>query len=433
MNSIPEKIIIELDNIINIAFKYRNNSISESFFLDIMQSIKANKNQETIYREYILSKCVEITKDDDIDETDESIDITVKIKPYDTANIDITPKQPTIGNITERLRNDEIDLLPEFQRRADLWTDQQKSQLVESLILKIPLPAFYFDGSNDEKWIVIDGLQRLSALKNFFVDKNLALSGLEFLTDLNGAKIDDLPRAYSRRMMETQVMAYIINPGAPINLKYNIFKRINTGGLRLEPQEIRHALYQGYATQYVKELAEILIFREATGYSIKTERMLDREFVLRFIAFYEQELKDYNGSIEIFLNNAMDIINNKYDPNINKNYSENIKNVFINILNLSYYLFGNFAFRKMPDEEKRRPISKALFETWTSCLAKLTNDEIIMLKENKILLIHKYIRMNKDDNEFIESLSSAKISSVKKRFESIQKLIMEVLNNVNTD
>jgi len=428
MSLISEKIKVELDCIVNIARNHDNHSIGESLFFDVMQSIKADASLIAECKQYIEDNNVEIRAEaKDIEDIDESVDRSAIFKPYDASNIDISPKQPTINNIIERLANDEIDLMPDFQRRAGLWSEQQKSQLIESLILRIPLPAFYFDGSKDEKWIVIDGLQRLSALKAFFVDKSLKLSDLEFHKDLNGASFDDMPRVYTRRMLETQVTTYIINPGAPINLKYNIFKRINTGGLRLEPQEIRHALYQGYATTYVKELSDLQLFKEATGYSIRTERMLDREFILRFIAFYEQKLELYNGAIELFLNDAMDIVNTKYDPTKNPGYSEGIKSVFENTLALSVELFGQFAFRRMPDQQKRRPLSKALFETWTSCLAKLTLDERSALKKNKSIFTEKYIQMNRDDLEFMSSLGSAKISSVRKRFESIQGLIKEAV------
>ena len=431
MNTISEKDQKELDKIISIARKYRDNTISESMFLDVAYSIKADKNQILDFKEYIRDRnIIFISGDYEVEDFDERIDDSAKMDPYDMTNIDISPKPLTIDMIIARLENDEIDLLPDFQRKAGLWSAQQKSQLIESLILRIPLPAFYFDGSNNDRWIVIDGLQRLTALKEFFVDKTLSLSDLEFLQDLNNTKIDDMPRAYERRMKETQVTAYIINPGAPVSLKYNIFKRINTGGLRLEPQEIRHALYQGYATRYIKELAELSIFMEATGYSIKTERMLDREFVLRFIAFYEQGLTLYSGAIELFLNDAMEIINKKYDPVTNDGHAESIKELFIEILKLNSTLFGRFAFRKMPDKDKRRPISKALFETWMTCLAKLPPSNRQALLDRKGALVDKYMTLYNDNpGGFVDSLGSAKISSVRKRFDVIQGLIAEVLGN----
>jgi uncharacterized protein with ParB-like and HNH nuclease domain len=324
------------------------------------------------------------------------------------------------------VENEEIDLLPDFQRKAGLWAPKQKSQLIESLILRIPLPAFYFDGTDNDKWIVIDGLQRLTALKEFFIDKTLRLTGLEFLKDLEGLGCDDMPKVYLRRMKETQVICYIINPGAPINLKYNIFKRINTGGLHLEPQEIRHALYQGYATDYLKKLSDNDTFKRVTGYSIPTDRMLDREFVLRFIAFYELGVEKYDGIVDDFLNDAMALINKKYKNDLT--YADTVEKKFLFVLEIAEKVFGRFAFRRMPDKEKRRTMSKALFETWTAVLAKHSNKELDKLVLKREFLVEKYMPMFTDDEEFYNSIGSGKIYSVRKRFEKIECLVAEVLN-----
>lgn len=430
MINISNKARIELDKIIKIANTYREGSISESMFYDIVYSLKEKDEQIPFYKEYLSDNNISIVSgENDVEDLDEQIDDSVLIKPYDTANIDISPKPLSLDTIIARLENEEIDLMPDFQRKSGLWTEKQKSQLIESLILRIPLPAFYFDGSYNDKWIVIDGLQRLTALKEFFVDKTLHLSGLEFLKDLEGTFIDDMPRAYIRRMNETQIITYIINPGAPINLKYNIFKRINTGGLSLEPQEIRHALYQGFASDYLKKLSSLEVFKRATGYSIKTDRMLDREFVLRFIAFYEINEDHYRGSIELFLNSAMDYLNKSY----NQKYASNVERLFEKVLQTCEQIFEKFAFRKMPDKEKRRPISKALFETWTTLLARCSSDDLNYLILNKELLLSKYIIMFNEDKEFLDSLNSAKISSVKKRFDKIKDLISEVLKNAEKD
>lgn len=421
---LSEKNKSELDKLIGIAVKYREGTLSRSQFLDWAFSLpEADRNIE-LFERYIMGKGVYLVRgDDDVEEIKEEAGYSELIQPFDTARVDISPKSLSLDMIIARLKYDEIDLIPDFQRKAGLWEADKKSQLIESLLLKIPLPAFYFDGSDNSKWIVIDGLQRLTALKEFFVNKTLKLSGLEFLTDLNGAGVDDMPRSYIRRMNETQVITYIINPGAPVNLKYNIFKRINTGGLELEAQEIRHALYQGFATEYLKTLANEKIFKEATGYSVKTDRMLDREFVLRFLSFYELGVSEYKGSVDAFLNAGMEHINKRYD----RQYAELMRKKFVRILDTSMKIFGRFAFRRMPDFNKRRPISKALFETWTSILARCPFEALSALENQKEVIMEKYRFMCESDEDFIESIGSGKVSSVKKRFEKIEGLVKEII------
>lgn len=430
MESLPLKIKNELDNMVTIAKQYGDGSISESIFRDILQSLKQNPDAIRQAEEYLLEQDISIAPDstaiEDEDDTFDTAD-NPAIKPYDPSQIDISPKNLALINLLTRMENDEIDLMPDFQRKAGLWNSTQKSQLIESLILRIPLPAFYFDGTDNDKWIIIDGLQRLTALKEFFVDKTLHLSGMEFLRDLEGIDYFSMPKVYLRRMTETQVVCYIINPGAPVNLKYNIFKRINTGGLELAPQEIRHALFQGFATNYLKKLATTNEFLLATGYSVPADRMLDREFVLRFIAFFEFGADKYTGSIDDFLNQAMVYINRVYGKDTE--YAEKIKVQFTRTLDTCYKIFDKFAFRRMPDQMRRRSISKALFETWTTLLAKLSDNQINILIQEKETICQKYMPMFTEDEEFYNSIGSGKTAAVKKRFEKIQSLIEDVLMN----
>ena len=315
---------------------------------------------------------------ENIEDVADGIDI---VKPYDPSSIDIALKNLSLSLILDRLRYDEINLQPDYQRKGGLWDARKKSQLIESLMLKIPLPAFYFDGSDSDCWLVIDGLQRLTALKEFFVEKTLFLQGLEYLWDLENKDVDSMPRLYMRRMMETQIVTYIINPGAPPNLKFNIFKRLNTGGMVLTSQEIRHALYQGFATKYLKRLSECEEFREATGGTVPSDRMDDREMVLRFLAFYELVFDGYNGAMEQLLNRTMEYVNKEY----NEVYAANVEKLFKQVMNVAVRLFDKFAFRRMPDMEKRRPVNKALFEVWASQLALLADEQWQVLEQHKNL------------------------------------------------
>lgn len=419
----------EINHLIEIGKKYRDSVLSESLLSDVLKSLKNDPETMERAKKFLLSQGIEVVPsffDVEEMEDDADTDNDNQIKPYDPSQIDISPKNQSLDLLLNRVENEEIDLMPDFQRKAGLWEPKQKSQLIESLILRIPLPAFYFDGTDNDKWIVIDGLQRLTALKEFFIDKTLRLTGLEFLKDLEGLGCDDMPKVYLRRMKETQVICYIINPGAPINLKYNIFKRINTGGLHLEPQEIRHALYQGYATDYLKKLSDNDTFKRVTGYSIPTDRMLDREFVLRFIAFYELGIDKYDGIVDDFLNAAMALINKKYKNDLT--YADAVKEKFLLVLEIAEKVFGRFAFRRMPDKEKRRTMSKALFETWTVVLAKHSNEELDKLVLKREFLVEKYMPMFTEDEEFYNSIGSGKIYSVRKRFEKIERLVAEVLN-----
>src|SRR6266852_5027276 len=125
-------------------------------------------------------------------------------EPFDPALIRVDTRPMTIDLLRLRIEDQELDLAPGFQRKGGIWKDDAQSRLIESMLVRIPLPAFYMDATNDEKWLVVDGLQRLTTLKRFMIDKQLRLSGLEFLKSLEGKSYDELPRHYQRRIAETQ-------------------------------------------------------------------------------------------------------------------------------------------------------------------------------------------------------------------------------------
>jgi hypothetical protein len=348
-------------------------------------------------------------------------------KPFNPTKIDITTKPLTIDLLIKRLKADpiEIDLAPAFQRKSDLWDDQKQSQLIESLLIKFPLPAFYFDGSDNNKWLVVDGLQRLSSLRNFVILKKLKLKGLEFLNKLEGFGFDELPRNLQRQIEEAQITAYIINPGTPEEVKFNIFKRINTGGLILNSQEIRHALNQGIPATFVAELAEVKAFKEATEYAINPNRMMDREFITRFIAFYMYPYSEYVPDLDTFMNRAMSDI-----KKLTVQQREKIKTDFTNSMKMVKVIFGNWAFRKSDKyPDKRKPINKALFEVWSVLLAKLDDNSRKQLEQKKEVLFEKSVALIKEDSVFFTSIttSTGNKSCVIDRFTNIDKIIKETL------
>lgn len=377
------------------------------------EDIKNIQELETLQQEYSVE-----------DETNEDEKILME-DPFNPQDIDIKTKTMSLDNIIKRLREGEIDMAPDFQRQGNLWPTEKQSQLIESILIKLPLPAFYFDGSDDNKWLVVDGLQRLSAIKNFVVDKTMALSGLEFLKKLEGFKFDDLPRTYQRQIEEAEIMAYIINPGTPEDVKFNIFKRINTGGLVLAAQEIRHALNQGIPAKFVAELANLREFKQATGWVIATDRMLDREFVTRFIAFYINSPADYKPDLDTFMSKSMGQL--KYKT---KEELASIKTNFIEAMKLASAIFSRWAFRKVYDTTTRRkPINKALFEIWSVELAKLSNAEKELALTRKQDIFNGFIELMNQDEVFNSAITSATgdKNRIRYRFSKIEELIKQQL------
>ena len=348
-------------------------------------------------------------------------------KPFDPTLIRVETKPLSMDLLISRIREKEINLMPDFQRQAGIWSDAAQSRLIESLLIRIPLPAFYMDASDENEWLVVDGLQRLTAINRFVLKKELKLSGLEFLHHLNGLGFDQLPRNFKRRITETQVTVYLIEKDTPPEVKFNIFKRINTGGLPLSSQEIRHALNQGEATKLLKKLAGSREFKKATDNGIRDHRMAAQECVLRFMAF---TLKPYTSYIspdfDAFLNSAMEIMNKKPVHELQK-----LEGSFLRALEASRDIFGSFAFRKQYKKNAlRNPINKALFETWTVNLGAVNDDQLTELKKKKDKLIDGFIDLMNGSSSFDSAISqgTGNIAKVRLRFSEISKLIQEVLS-----
>ena len=344
-----------------------------------------------------------------------------KIRPFDPSKIDITMKPLTLDSLLKRIQKGEIEFDSSFQRKAGLWHDKQKSQLIESIFLRIPLPAFYFDASDEDKWLVIDGLQRVTALRQFVVEQTLELQEMEFFPELNGCKYEQLPRAFQRRIDETVINVYLVNPSTPDNVKYNIFKRINTGGLALEAQEIRNALFQGNATRFLQDCAEMPCFVSATGGSIKSERMLDREFVLRYVSFCYLDLSQYSGSIDEFLNEGM-----KYLNRASKEGLCQMKKEFQNVMEQMYELMGRNAFRKICSDGRRRPINKVIYESWCFVMKHLPQADVRRLIQCKDAVQRKYMELCEDAG-YLYLLKATDKKSVAARMDRVRRLVKGVL------
>lgn len=352
-------------------------------------------------------------------------------KPFNPALISIRTETPSLDTLIDRMEQEpseiELNTSTYFQRHENLWTEEKKSRLIESILIRFPLPAFYFDGSDDKRWLVVDGLQRLSSIRHFVLDKKkpLRLKGLEFLTQLEGKTYDELDRDLKRLIKGTSVVVYIINPGTPADVKFNIFKRINTGGLVLTPQEIRHALFQGVPSRFIAELAEMEEFKAATTYSIKSHRMLDRDFANRFLAFYVFPFESYQPDLDTFMSKAM-----AKTVSMSREELDKIKADFASSMVLNQKVFGLDAFRKIPGKnERRKPLNKALFEVFSVLFAKLDNEQRAKLAKNKKEFVLEFSNLlyDDDDDRFFWAVSSSTgdRNRVNYRFSKVQLLIKQ--------
>lgn len=344
----------------------------------------------------------------------------------DSSKIAIVPKTLSVESIIKKIRYGEINLDTEFQRKRSLWSINVKSQLIESLMIQLPIPPMYFDGRDTNNWEIIDGLQRLCTLKEFIIDHKWKLQDLEYLSDYNGCMMEELPRIYQRRIEEGQLAFYLILPDTPEDIKYSLFKRINTPGLKLEPQEIRHALFQGKATKLLQELAENEMFRKATDNDVPSSRMQDREMVLRYFALRYVGVEAYrNSTIDLYLNKAMLFINQQTESTL-----EEYKETYFKTLECNFQIFDVFAFRRISKlrQKDKKPINTALFEGWMNAISLLNDEQRAFLIKHKDKVKSKYIDELDKKSSFYNDIGSGKFRSFVRRNETIQKIIEEVIN-----
>lgn len=347
----------------------------------------------------------------DVEKEDFS-DVAIRI-PFnpDDINIKISPRN--IGQLAELLEDNQI-LIPKYQRRPNLWNDIKKSRFIESLMLDLPIPLFYFDEREDRKWYVVDGLQRMSTIEHFFlgtgeIGKNkakLQLKNLEFLTEYNDKTWDDLPKDIQRRINSNQVTINLIGKGTPDEVKYTIFSRINQGSTVLMPQEIRTALFQGFRIDFLENLINRnndngALFHKVSSNSIKSKRQEDLDFASRFIAFYNLSYLEYEPDMDSFITKGTKLI-----PE-DKKRQEKIINDFKKGLEICDRLFGTDSFRKRTNlKEGRKPINKPMFEVLLTTFSKLSEEKHKILSSNAEVFRLNFIEFQKSNKKFWNAITT---------------------------
>lgn len=359
--------------------------------------------------------------------------------PFDPSKIDVVTQIRTVDLLLVRLREGELDLSPDFQRRDNIWDKKRKSSLIESMLLRIPIPSLYVSEDKEGNYTVVDGLQRLCAIAHF-VDvaalnkavkgslDPMRLIGLQSLEKYEGRSFAELPRPLQRRISETELTLHVIRPSTPEDVKFNIFSRINQGGLPLTAQEIRNAIYKGSWRDKVRRLAESPEFLQATDRKIKIERMEDIELVLRFVAHFTLDVKRKDDeNLDDFLNDTVE----KRCIHWSEDEWTNIEGAFYRALKASPKVFGRFAFRKyLGAKRPRPPINRGLFETETVLLSRRSNQELELLASRTNQVLAKLGHLLSTNGDFSNALlyATGRGSSWNKRLEILDAALREVFN-----
>jgi hypothetical protein len=216
---------------------------------------------------------------------------------YPIDELAIRDEPRTAVDVVRRIEKGRFVLDPDFQR-GFVWDEKKQSRLIESILMRIPLPVFYVAEDAEGRLIVVDGRQRVTTLKRF-ISGELKLD-LEDRKDLHGKKFDELEARLQNRVEDCQLRFYIIDHKVPERARLDIFERVN-GGEVLTRQQMRNAISNGAATQFLKDEAATQLFQEATGGSLDAKKMQDREFVNRFCSFSLLALDSYKGDMDDWL------------------------------------------------------------------------------------------------------------------------------------
>lgn len=373
-----------------------------------------------------------------IEDSDEDSDVISELKPYDPELIRVDTKSMSIRYVLELMNSEhnELDLSPDFQRNF-VWTDiTRKSRLIESILLRIPLPVFYLSQDNDGKLQIVDGVQRLTVIKDF-LQNEFKLKNLEYLQDCKDCHFDkkgakNLDPKYIRRINQTQLIFNIIDPQTPHKVKFDIFKRINTGGKPLNNQEIRNCLASPRIRSMIKELSSSNEFTEATFGSVSSIRMADEELVMRFLGFYyikilgNEKLK-YKGDTKQFLDDTLELLNNEKD----EDKLIMIRNAFLNSMKIAEYLFGEYAFRKCKSEHikpdaRKQLINKSLFTSLSVLLSNFDYNEV-KKKNEKMCLLEPFALELDNNQDFYNAITIG--TNDQKRIGLTFSTVQKTINN----
>ncbi len=323
----------------------------------------------------------------------------------------------TVDEVVQRINKGFYIMNPDFQRDI-VWDDAQQSKLIESVVMRIPLPVFYLAEDDQGKMVVVDGLQRLYTFRRYLKD-NLVLR-LSHQQELKGRRFSDLLPKLKNRIEDCNLIFYIIDSKVPESVRLDIFERVNSG-VPLTRQQMRNSLYMGRATRFLRDETKTEIFLRATGHSLKSKTMRDREFVNRFCAFRLLGIGDYRSDMDQYLAICLRQMNKMEDQELDAltiNFRRGLAN--------NYLLFGNHAFRKhSPGQDSRSVLNASLWDVMSTGLSRFSVDHI---RRNSAALLDAFYNLLANE-EFYTAItySTNQQNRVRARFEMTEVMFRAVL------
>lgn len=346
---------------------------------------------------------------------------------YPLDSVFVRSEQRTVGEVVRRIRADRYDLSPDFQREF-LWPLEKQSRLIESCLMRLPLPVFYVAEAPDGRIVVVDGLQRLTTFKRF-LDNEFRLQfpqrdeEIVRHNPLSGKRFEDLQINLQERIEDTQLTLYVLDAKAPERAKLDIFERVNSGE-PLTRQQMRNCLYNGHATAWLREAAESDGFQAATGSSLDRKKMRDREAINRFCAFKLSGWDSYkSGDMDTFLAQALGQMNSMSELSL-----ASLRQSFDRSMINNFELFGRHAFRKSlcQPEGSRSVLNIALFDVCSTILSNFDHDQIVRVADKIRAALQELI----GDDVFAHAVTYATngTKQVRARFQMAELGIRKAMN-----
>lgn len=310
---------------------------------------------------------------DDVDENQETEEDLNEESLKSISEVVVTATDWTTETILKQLERGNILLSPKYQRR-DAWTRKHKSKFIESLFLGLPIPQIILAEQKGQrgKYIVIDGKQRLLSLRQFASTnqegyKPLKLIGLEIMRELNGKALQDIEEdgALYDELTSFQnqtIRTVVVRNWPDENLLFLLFLRLNTGSVKLSPQELRQALHPGPFVDFLDDFtAEDNLIKGMLGIKRADFRMRDVEILLRYFALVNF-ISDYTGDLKKFLDETCNKLNTEWEKNGEGKFLSQVESLR-SAVNTVYSLFSEKnAFRKWNGERYERQFNRSVFD-----------------------------------------------------------------------